>query len=153
MVVWVLKVGTNPRLQFSGSLQSSVGPGPPTINDSESSMTFIAVVAVAVALMSPSESCSVAAIVSLKHPSNSAGGVIVRLDRFQLATSCEVSSAVAVKLWPAPSLSVAPPGIQLTTSGSGLFGVASPLAPDRLLAITPRSRAIAVPSLQWGAPG
>ena len=34
--------------------------------------------------------CSVAAIVSVKHPSKFAGGVIVRHDRFQPATSCEV---------------------------------------------------------------
>ena len=54
--------------------------------------------AVTVALISSSESRSVAAIARVKHPSNPAGGVIVRLDRLQLATSCEVLPAVAVKL-------------------------------------------------------
>src|ERR1700761_9669644 len=83
---WLLGAGANPPLQWSGSPQPCVGP------------TVTSSVANVVALTSPSGSRSVAAIVSLKQPSKQAGGVIVRHDRFQPATSCEVSWAVAVKL-------------------------------------------------------
>ena len=52
-----------------------------------------------------------------------------------------------------PSLSVAPTGMSFTISVSRLFGDASPLALDRLLAVAPRSSAIAVSSLPCAVTG
>ncbi len=79
------------------SLSASVA-GALAVGGPATGATVTTSVAVTVALVLPSESCSVAAIVSVKLPSNSAGGVIFKLDRFQLATSYEALSAAAVKL-------------------------------------------------------
>src|SRR5215813_7802267 len=85
-------IGT--QVAFSQSVSVA---GAHAVGGSATGATVTNSVAVAVALISPSESRSVAAIFSVKHPSNSVGGVIVRLDRFQPATSNEVLPAVAVK--------------------------------------------------------
>src|SRR3981189_1284313 len=56
----------------------------------------------------------VAVKVSVKFAS--LAGVMLRPDRFQASTSVELWPAVAVKLWPWPSLSVAPSGMAPTSS-------------------------------------
>jgi hypothetical protein len=66
-------------------------------------------------------------------------GVIVRLDSVQPVMSTEAFRAVAVKVWPAPSLSVAPTGMLPITSDDSVPPLAAAVS----------SRGIGVPSTPW----
>src|ERR1700720_1022486 len=90
-----------------------------------SGLTVTASVTLAV-LVLPSASCVVAVAVRVKFAS--LVGVTVRLDKVQPLTLTAVLPALAVKLWPWPSLSVAPTGMALTTSDCSEL-----LSPVRLL--------------------
>src|SRR6516164_4843676 len=68
MVASMFRVGTTPPLQLAGLFQASVGPGPPTINDSESRVTLIAVAAVACVGLVSLPSCDVTETFSVSHP-------------------------------------------------------------------------------------
>src|SRR6202521_4919596 len=110
-----------------------------------SGLTVTASVAVVVVLRLPSASLAVAATLSVKL--TSLVGVMARLARFQLWTSTEVLPALAVKVC-VPSLSVAPSGMALTTTG------ASELAsPARPLTVVPILSAIDAPSSPLVATG
>src|SRR5215469_7747103 len=79
MVASMLNVGTMPALQLAGSFQSSVGPGRPTINDSESGVTLIAVAAVASVGLVSLPSCDVTETFSVSHPVKHLVGVYTKL--------------------------------------------------------------------------
>src|SRR6202165_4784191 len=119
-----------------------------------SGLTVTASVTLAV-LVLPSASRVVAVAVRVKFAS--LVGVTVRLDSVQPLTLTEVLPALAVKLWPWPSLSVAPTGIELTSSDCSEL-----LSPVRLLMVAasvpsvtaaPSVPGVLAPQLAVGASG
>src|SRR5690242_21173525 len=62
-------------------------------------------------------------------------GVVIRIAKDQPRTSMAVCPALAVKLWPLPSLRVAPTGMALTTSDAR--ELLSPVSPPTVALIVP----------------
>src|SRR5690348_4939238 len=98
-----------------------------------SGLTVTASVVLTGAPRLPSASCSVAVTVSVKLVS--VVGVIIKFARDQPRTSMAVCPALAVKLWPLPSLRVAPTGMALTTSDAR--ELLSPVIPPTVALIVP----------------